>query len=113
MRPLQEQDDAIRYLDDSKLQGRAIRVEKVPQPPTSDVFGGLLRPQLQLFIQPSPLHKPPILLPGCMTFPPQSPHPSSSAAPNPEELPVSAAFTASSHLLANFHNQLAYGAASL
>ena len=36
---LQEQDDAIRYLDDSPLQGRAIRVEKVPQPPPPAITG--------------------------------------------------------------------------
>ena len=29
---VQEAEDAVRYLDDSQLSGRAIRVEKVPQP---------------------------------------------------------------------------------
>lgn len=46
---LQEQDDAIRYLDDSNLQGRAVRVEKVPQPPPPAINGDSHQPQAQIF----------------------------------------------------------------
>ena len=51
---VQEQDDAIKYLDDTDLQGRAIRVEKVPQPPSPAITGASPLQTLKL----TPLHMP-------------------------------------------------------
>lgn len=99
---VQEQDDAIRYLDDSKLQGRAIRVEKVPQPPPLQSLE--IDPNHDFsssHILPSSKATTPCF-PDCITFPSQSPHPCSSATPNPEgQHPMSAAcygFTFTSHI---------------
>ncbi|DBB10398.1 TPA: hypothetical protein ACH3X3_001948 [Trebouxia sp. C0006] len=98
----QEQDDAIRYLDDSNLQGRAIRVEKVPQPPPLQSLE--IDPNHDFsssHILPSSKATTPCF-PDCITFPSQSPHPCSSATPNPEgQYPMSAAcygFTFTSHI---------------